>query len=97
MPTLKILFSSDTENAIGPTTAASIPAWSSSANPTAANNWPQRFAVFLTVLQRSHVGQQKYEADYTSQVATIPLTHAVIAAVENQPRARSHPLTVNSP
>lgn len=57
--------------------------------------------MFLTVLRRSRVGQQKYdgtlEADYTSQVATIPLTHAVIAAVEIQPKARSHPLTVNSP
>jgi hypothetical protein len=31
------------------------------------------------VLQRSPVGQQKYEVDYTSQVATILLTHAVIA------------------
>jgi hypothetical protein len=25
------------------------------------NNWAQRFAVFLTVLQRSRVGQQKYD------------------------------------
>ena len=34
---------------------------------------------------------------YTSHVANIPPTQAAIAAVESQPRARSHPLTTNSP